>query len=652
MKKPAFIPALLHHPYVNLTFALAVVLSLPVLMSSSCSVSQASSPPGAQATLAQQTAIAQQQPMLQEPKVICAKNRSIDTILRMEIKDWIFDANTQTWRLFEAGDDPAQKTPLRTYGSPAVDPNDCSNQDLNTLEWTIPGPTFRIKAGETFNARLINAMPPESNPYGQPPDWNSCNPVPGNPDDPPNCFHGDNTTNIHYHGFRVSPERPQDWVFLQLKPNGTPRPPENYPHKDDVVIGEYESRLAAITNLQPVGTHWYHPHKHGATALQVINGMAGAFIVEGYFDDDLERDLPGLKRSEKVLVVQQIVDSIKFQDGMAPPANVYVNAQINPVIEMAAGEIQRWRFVGATQQASHHIVIGFTDRAVRSKQIAQDGVPFHNENYQRETLNLSRPDALLSTTLFNGIEKITTAEDSERPRYQLAPGNRVDLLVKAPATPGVEYQMVYEDVSQLAPQASLRLRQARQDNAKVLLTLRVTSQRNPMNFPETLPDLPPYLNDITSIRVRPKHVLFSMDGGPGDPPIFYIDGKQYDPAYIDHRVILGINEQWQLQNSTTIAHPFHIHVNPFQITAFNGVDLPQPWVWWDTIAIPIQQSATEPEGTVTIRQRFLRFTGKYVLHCHILGHEDRGMMQNVEASSLQMLQTSLDANQLNTQENN
>ena len=81
-------------------------------------------------------------------------------------------------------------------------------------------------------------------------------------------------------------------------------------------------------------------------------------------------------------------------------------------------------------------------------------------------------------------------------------------------------------------------------------------------------------------------------------------------------------EEWTLQNPSNVTHPFHIHINPFQVVAIGGVPLPQP-EWRDTIDIP------KNGGTVTIRSRFEDFTGLTVLHCHIIPHEDLGMMQSV-----------------------
>jgi FtsP/CotA-like multicopper oxidase with cupredoxin domain len=136
-----------------------------------------------------------------------------------------------------------------------------------------------------------------------------------------------------------------------------------------------------------------------------------------------------------------------------------------------------------------------------------------------------------------------------------------------------------------------------------------------------------------------------MDGGPGgapNQPVFKIDGEQFQEGQIDQIMLLGNAEEWTIVNTSLIGvtHPFHIHINPFQLTEIYDPHtmkapqkLPTPWIWWDTIAIPA--GVKNADGTITpghlkIRSRFVDFPGKYVLHCHILGHEDRGMMQLVE----------------------
>ena len=132
------------------------------------------------------------------------------------------------------------------------------------------------------------------------------------------------------------------------------------------------------------------------------------------------------------------------------------------------------------------------------------------------------------------------------------------------------------------------------------------------------------------------------------------DVKPYDPTRIDRQLPLGKAQVWTLQ-SHFVSHPFHIHVNPFQIVSITdplGKDVSAPGavddiagapdpqypglkgVWKDTLWIKSLIPQTLPTGfsgiyTITLRTRYERYIGEYVLHCHILDHEDQGMMQNV-----------------------
>jgi FtsP/CotA-like multicopper oxidase with cupredoxin domain len=163
----------------------------------------------------------------------------------------------------------------------------------------------------------------------------------------------------------------------------------------------------------------------------------------------------------------------------------------------------------------------------------------------------------------------------------------------------------------------------------------------------TYPVQPPYLEDITKLGPVQRTVTFEMKGGPGGPPnqpVFTIDGKQFQEGIIDQIMLMGGAEEWTLRNTSlnAVTHPFHIHVNPFQVTEVFDPSLPAnqqlkkldaPWIWWDTIAIPAgvaDSTGKVTAGYIKMRSRFVDYPGMYVLHCHILGHEDRGMMQLVE----------------------
>jgi FtsP/CotA-like multicopper oxidase with cupredoxin domain len=103
---------------------------------------------------------------------------------------------------------------------------------------------------------------------------------------------------------------------------------------------------------------------------------------------------------------------------------------------------------------------------------------------------------------------------------------------------------------------------------------------------------------------------------------FLIDGRLFDPERVDQRVLLNAVEEWTIVNEHFHDHVFHIHVNPFQVTKVNGEPLAAP-LWRDTVILP-------GNGSVTFRSRFLDFAGRYVLHCHMMNHEEMGMMQIVE----------------------
>jgi len=204
------------------------------------------------------------------------------------------------------------------------------------------------------------------------------------------------------------------------------------------------------------------------------------------------------------------------------------------------------------------------------------------------------------------------------------------------------------------------------------------------------PKLPDFLADIngpfTTRRDLDFNTVPKSQRGGGKMPLHEINGALFDGHHVDQPIFLNATEEWTISNGTVdIAHPFHIHVNPFQIvevfqpnsadaknpnsTCFADptkpvtwkpcVPITPPYAWWDAFAIPTARADKLPSSVCTqleqcpadiqpftacssgsctttipghfkMRSRFVDFTGQYVLHCHILAHEDRGMMQLVE----------------------
>lgn len=406
----------------------------------------------------------------------------------------------------------------------------------------------------------------------------------------------------------------------------------------------------ALQMGQAPGTHWYHAHKHGSTAINVSNGMAGAFIIEGDYDDTLRafyKDTPDHKNwglKEQVLVIQELGVTPNLERGGGAVAMLSVNGRREPVLSMRPGEVQLWRIVNAASRSGVYLA---EPNVVQWRQSAQDGVQFTRDAFAAQT----KSDALT-----------------------LAAGNRADLLVMAPMTTGDIPVMVTQTiVTSPEPEATT-----------TLLTIRVQKARGgkdpapPMPFPlqAEFPEQPPFLADILDkdIHVR-REVVFNTEGGVANPTSRHvIDGKSFSETRFSQVMLQNTAEEWKIVNKTvSIAHPFHIHVNPFQIVeVFDPNDskiyvfgkrtdgkstdgsgkcivdpedpktwqpctaLKGPFVWRDVFAIPAAKTvegSKEPiSGYFRMRSRFADYPGQFVLHCHILAHEDRGMMQLIEVA--------------------
>lgn len=225
----------------------------------------------------------------------------------------------------------------------------------------------------------------------------------------------------------------------------------------------------------------------------------------------------------------------------------------------------------------------------------------------------------------------------------------MDLLVQAPSTPGNFTLLSKPPSSVLA-------------NVQVTGTAITPAQKFPdkSNYPE----FPHFLHDIDPPSVHiTRTMTFGWEKGRTGPgrnanpgpllnsgPIWNIDGKQFEDGTIDQLMLLNSAEDWIIYNYSTVNHTFHIHVNPFQVIQIHDPNQNPPdtyaptkdFIWQDTIALPSALVANgkmvldpntglaQTPGYVKIRQHFVDFPGTFVLHCHILGHEDRGMMQLVQ----------------------
>jgi FtsP/CotA-like multicopper oxidase with cupredoxin domain len=329
--------------------------------------------------------------------------------------------------------------------------------------------------------------------------------------------------------------------------------------------GTFDYRFDIPRDHAP-GLNWYHPHPHGDGTRQMFGGAAGAII----FRSEAERRGAAASMPDRVLVLQapewDAAGELKtWSAGLIATQQRLVNGQLNPRIPIRAGETQRWRIVNAS-------VSDFFDLRLDGHvftQIAADGNPF--------------------------------ARAVEREVVHIPPGGRAEVLVRVRAAGRYALHALPSDhgAGFVSPDI-------------VLATVEGLPGRRRTSPVRPEPLLAP-LCDLRQLPVdKQRTVTMSMAGG------FKIDGKKFDHDRVDQVVELGALEEWTIVNDSPLVHPFHIHVNPFQVTHVNGEPVDEP-SYRDTVTVA-------PRGSVTFRTRFEDFTGTSVFHCHIVPHSDLGMM--------------------------
>jgi FtsP/CotA-like multicopper oxidase with cupredoxin domain len=326
------------------------------------------------------------------------------------------------------------------------------------------------------------------------------------------------------------------------------------------------------------GMFWYHPHVHPYVNQEISQGMSSAIII-----GDLLAPFPELANiKERVMIFKDLkLNGLQPVDNPDPdgPTMRTINGVYQPEITIAPGELQFWRMgnLGANI---------FYD-------LAMDGVTF----------NIIAVDGNLQNQL-------TTTDELVIP-----PGSRYEVLVRGPDKPG-KYELKTKAFN-TGPDGDAYPEQ-------LMATLKVEGPPvpNPIPLPSVFPSVP-------DLRLQPvdntRTVVFNDTS---DPNVFVIDDQIWDRDRVDQTVMLGSLEQWTIENASAEFHVFHIHQGDFQVTEINGV--PQPFTGYqDVVNLPVATSAGP--GSVTFLLKFDPpiIVGEYVYHCHIVQHEDQGMMANV-----------------------
>ena len=448
----------------------------------------------------------------------------------------------------------------------------------------FPGTMLQINSGDTLKLNLVNDLA-----------------VGHDPSDP--VF----TTNFHYHGSHAPDLSQADNVYVHIKPGQTV--PIQIP------ISTYENS---------VGANWYHPHVHEQTKPQVEGGMAGMIMV----GDPLE-PWPQYKDELKQvnLVFSEVNISVDGQykvmigtdssdyygDGYTEGWQKRVNGQMNPIIRVRPGETQVWNMgqFGARGATNFVIADDNLENPWTATILARDGASAFVHPYKVE---LSASELRMQD-----VSALTV----------LSPGNRMSMAVTAPTTPGTYYFMDGWGGEESRNNVSGT------GYYYVLATLVVEGDAVTTATPEFAPQEADPLWKETADVIR----TFSLeqlpqveDGGVIDIDNFYINGKKFGEGVMP-QLEIGTVEEWTILNAGPLNHPFHIHQGVFIVTKINGFPIEPDKKFPNANAAnyvsPLDVIMVPAFGSVTIRFRALDFPGKYVFHCHILEHEDEGMMSPV-----------------------
>jgi FtsP/CotA-like multicopper oxidase with cupredoxin domain len=394
-----------------------------------------------------------------------------------------------------------------------------------------------------------------------------------------------NTTNIHFHGLNIPPVCHQDDVVNTLiQPSTIP----------------FRYQIQIPTN-EPPGLYWYHPHPHGFTNLQVNGGAAGAIIVEGI--EKIKPQVAGL--TERILILRQeflnplawtpgaFWLTLNFQPAIYP-------AEPAPIIQMKPSEKQFWRFANASTQAFLALQVLFGTIPQTLELISIDGVPV-NGDPMITTINI--PPAGRAEFIVQGPPTGTTATFVTA-GFNTGPvgnGNAFQTLadIVPTAASGQHTQTVIPAAA--APASTQRF--------SGLAAIKPTIQRKLYFSEAPLGTNPPVNFFITVNGQQPK--LFAKD----EPPAIVTK--------------VGAVEDWTIENRTGEQHAFHMHQIHFLVMAINGVAGTNPTMQ-DTVNVPFW-SGQGPYPNVILRMDFRdpNIAGTFVYHCHVLDHEDAGMMAKI-----------------------
>jgi FtsP/CotA-like multicopper oxidase with cupredoxin domain len=436
------------------------------------------------------------------------------------------------------------------------------------------------------------------------------------------------STNLHFHGLTIPPTCHQDDVLKTSVEPGDP-------------VFTYRFR---IPEDEPPGLYWYHPHIHGFSKQQVLGGASGALIVEGIErankqvaglpervlilrDEDLMNPTAPPAKSEPVVphfLIDRDGDAANNGTGFGKPAkDLSINYVPVPypdyspaTLPMKPGERQLWRVLNASAITYLNLEVLYHRTPQPLGLVAMDGVPIGEPASQD-----AQPQEPINWQTHLGIP----------------PGARVEFMIDGP--PAGETGLLVTRTVDTGPGGE-------NDPNRMLAQIVASPEApEPRSRLESTPvPLPAptqrWLGDAAPVRVR--HLYFSeklIDANdPASAVEFYLTVEGQTPKMFDMNSTVpnivaqqGTVEDWIIENRSQELHAFHIHQLHFLLLDYNGIPVHENFLR-DTINVPYYNGRQLAYPSVRIRVDFRdpNIVGTFPYHCHLLEHEDKGMMGTIE----------------------
>jgi FtsP/CotA-like multicopper oxidase with cupredoxin domain len=464
----------------------------------------------------------------------------------------------------------------------------------------VESPTLRVRPGDEIVLRLKNELADPAGAEAKPHEHagagcGSSGPMMAT------------STNLHFHGLNVPPVCHQDEVIrTRIQPGDA----------------AFEYRLRIPDDELP-GLYWYHPHPHGFSERQVLGGASGALIVEG-----MEKSAPEVAgKTERVLVLrdQTIGGLPEEQFSTREEERPYVpslDLSINYVpilfplykpaqLLVRPGQREFWRVLNASADTFFDLQLLYwpdrdTQRAQPIRLVALDGVPVGPEMSSAERTSLLLPPGARAEFLVTMPPEGMFAQFLTRRYDNGIFGNTDSYRVLANIRS-------FSD-SPLQP-AAMPAAQSGSAPPFAGLTAIAPARRRALYFSETIPD-----------PQHPKRgATYFLTEGDARPKVF-------DMSFVkpDITATQGTVEDWVIENRARESHVFHIHQLHFQLLERDGKPVSEAALR-DTVELPFWDGKSERYPSIRLRLDFRdpRIVGTFLYHCHILEHEDGGMMGSI-----------------------